>query len=99
MQALGYKESKSLGENIKMHPSKKDGYLMWSEFCDFFFLQNATLQDKIDGNDWWNQLDSKGIMLKEEIKEEDIEMVQGPDGKMIPLLDKDGNPVLKDPKN
>jgi hypothetical protein len=38
-------------------------------------------------------------MLKEEIKEEDIEMVQGPDGKMIPLLDKDGNPVLKDPKN
>ena len=43
MQALGYRESKSLGENIKMHPSKKDGYLMWSEFCDFFFLQNATL--------------------------------------------------------
>ena len=38
-------------------------------------------------------------MLKEEIKEEDIEMVKGPDGKMIPLLDKDGNPVLKDPKN
>ena len=38
-------------------------------------------------------------MKKEEIKEEDIEMVPGPDGKLIPLLDKDGNPVLKDPKD
>lgn len=87
MQALGYKESRPLAENIKMHPTKKDGYLMWSEFCDFFFLRDATLKDRIDGNDWWNQLDSKGVMVKEEIKEEDIEMVPGPDGKLIPLLD------------
>jgi hypothetical protein len=39
---------------------RKEGYLTWGEFLDFFFLGDASLRDKIDGNDWWNQLDSKG---------------------------------------
>jgi len=65
-----------------MAHSKKEGYLMWNEFCDFFFLREATLKDKIDGNDWWNQLDSKGGMVAKE--EEGEEMIEGPDGQLIP---------------
>jgi len=87
MQALGYKESRTLGEAIKMSASKKEGYLMWSEFCDFFFLREATLKDRIDGNDWWNQLDSKGVMVLKE--EEGEEMIEGPDGQLIPKDPKD----------
>lgn len=41
---------------------------MWSEFLDFFFLKDAPLYDRIDGHDWWNQLDQGGmqIVAKEE---------------------------------
>jgi len=90
MQALGYTESRTLGEAIKMAASKKDGYLMWSEYCDFFFLRDATLKDRIDGNDWWNQLDSKGLMVVKE--EEGEEMVEGPDGKLVPRDPNDKDP-------
>ena len=69
MQALGYKDARGLGEAVKMAHGKKEGYLMWNEFCDFFFLREATAKDRIDGNDWWNQLDSKGIAVFKEEEE------------------------------
>ena len=34
--------------------------MMWNEFLDFFFLGEASLRERADGSDWWNQLDSKG---------------------------------------
>jgi hypothetical protein len=41
--------------------SRKEGFLAWSEFLDFFFLKGDNTQKiKDEGNDWWNQLDSKG---------------------------------------
>lgn len=47
-----------------MASCEKDGYFTWEEFLDFFFLKNAPLQDRIDGNDWWNKLDSIGNKLE-----------------------------------
>ena len=73
MHALGYKESRQLGDDVKVAACKKDGYLMWSEFCDFFFLREASLKDRMDGNDWWNQLDSKGAPIKKEEEEEQVD--------------------------
>ena len=32
---------------------------------DFFFLKEASLQDRIDGNDWWQKLDQEGQPIKE----------------------------------
>ena len=60
MQALGYESTNQLTDNIKLAASKKDGYLMWSEFMDFFFLKDAKPHERMEGSDWWNQLDSKG---------------------------------------
>ena len=54
MQALGYEDQRQIGENLKMAAGKKEGFLLWVEFLDFFFLRNAKLHDRIDGNDWWN---------------------------------------------
>jgi hypothetical protein len=36
---------------------------MWSEFMEFFFLKNAKPHERIEGSDWWNQLDSKGQQI------------------------------------
>lgn len=54
MQALGYETHNQLSENVKLSPSKKDGYLMWSEFLDFFFLKDAKPHERVEGSDWWN---------------------------------------------
>jgi hypothetical protein len=54
MQALGYETNNQLSENVKLSPSKKDGYLMWSEFLDFFFLKDAKPHERVEGSDWWN---------------------------------------------
>lgn len=70
MQALGYESTNQLSENVKLSPSKKDGYLMWSEFLDFFFLKDAKPHERIEGSDWWNQLDSKGQQIAREMEEE-----------------------------
>jgi hypothetical protein len=60
MQALGYESINQLSDNVKVSPCKKDGYLMWSEFLDFFFLKDSKPHERIEGSDWWNQLDPKG---------------------------------------
>lgn len=50
---------------------------MWSEFLDFFFLKDAKPHERIEGSDWWNQLDPKGQQLamdmEEELNQEDLE--------------------------
>ena len=51
MQALGYETNAQLSDGVKMSAGKKDGYLMWSEFLDFFFLESklrASRQDEPD---------------------------------------------------
>mmetsp|Transcript_20429 Transcript_20429/g.27606 ORF Transcript_20429/g.27606 Transcript_20429/m.27606 type:complete len:120 (+) Transcript_20429:968-1327(+) len=46
------------------HCAKK-GCLTWDEFLNYFFLRNATLQDRIDGDDWWTKLDQNGQPVEE----------------------------------
>jgi hypothetical protein len=70
MHALGYEDYRELGEAVKLSACKKDGFLMWAEFLDFFFLRGASLQDRMDGNDWWSQLDHKGRQIVKEDEEE-----------------------------
>jgi hypothetical protein len=43
---------------------------MWSEFMDFFFLKDVKPHERIEGSDWWNQLDSKGQQIALEMEEE-----------------------------
>ena len=70
MHALGYEDPRELGESVKLSACKKDGFLMWAEFLDFFFLRGASLQDRLDGGDWWSQLDSRGRQIVKEDEEE-----------------------------
>lgn len=64
MHALGYEDSHQFADNVKLSTSKKEGYLTWAEFMDFFFLKGATLPPSLDKRkDWWTQLDSKGRQL------------------------------------
>lgn len=53
---------------------------MWSEFLDFVFLRDAPLQDRIDGDDWWNQIDSKGHQVYREQPESQAEGAEGAEG-------------------
>lgn len=79
MRALGYEDQRQLTENLKTAAGRKEGYLTWDEFLDFFFLADATLRDRTDGNDWWNQLDSKGNYItknKVETSKEDEDQVE-----------------------
>jgi hypothetical protein len=45
---------------VKISACTKEGYLMWSEYLDFFFLKDAKPHERIEGSDWWNKLDPKG---------------------------------------
>lgn len=67
LRALGYEDQRQLQDGVKNASSKKDGFLMWSEFLDFFFLNGH--DGRGEGKDWWNQLDSKGnfVSKKEEV--------------------------------
>jgi len=73
MRALGYDDPALLRDSIKLAASKKDGFLTWSEFLDFFFLRDATPQDRMDGNDWWNKLDREGKPMAEEVLSETVD--------------------------
>ena len=73
MTALGYDDPGYLRDEIKLAAGIKDKFLTWSEFLDFFFLRDATLQDRTDGHDWWNKVDDNGrYPKKKDIKEEDL---------------------------
>ena len=73
MHALGYQFERQLSDSVRLAAGIKDGYLQWSEFMNFFFLKDATFQDRMDGNDWWNQIDSTGNQIVAEIEEEKSE--------------------------
>ena len=74
MRALGYDDPALLRDSIKLAASKKDGFLTWSEFLDFFFLRDATAADRIDrSNDWWQKLDREGKPMAEEVIEETVD--------------------------
>lgn len=71
MHALGYEDAHQFTDNVKLSASKKEGYLMWNEFLDFFFLKGATLPPSLERRkDWWIQLDSKGRQLIPEVEKD-----------------------------
>lgn len=64
MHALGYEDAHQFTDTVKLSTTKKEGFMMWSEFLDFFFLKGAALPPSLDRRqDWWVQLDSKGKQL------------------------------------
>lgn len=60
MKALDYSDQRQLADGVKLAVSRKEGFMAWSEFLDFFFLKGVQQRERADGDDWWNQLDSKG---------------------------------------
>lgn len=57
MRALGYNDADEVTKAIKVSGSEKDGCLIWEEFLDFFFLRQASLQKRVEGNDnWWRKV-------------------------------------------
>jgi hypothetical protein len=89
MRALGYEDQRQLGDGVKLAAGRKEGYLTWGEFLDFFFLGDASLRDRTDGNDWWNQLDSKGnyitktkVATSSELKDDEQGEKAGADGSL-----------------
>ena len=60
MHALEIKSKRELNDQVDAAACAKKNCLTWDEFLNFFFLRNATFEDRIDGNDWWNKLDSNG---------------------------------------
>ena len=65
MTALEISNQRELHDAVKVAACCKDGCLTWQEFLDFFFLKEASLHDRIDGNDWWQKLDPEGQPVKE----------------------------------
>lgn len=71
MHALGYEDAHQFTDNVKLSSSKKEGFMMWSEFLDFFFLKGAALPPSLERRkDWWIQLDSKGRQLVPETEKD-----------------------------
>lgn len=70
MNALEIKSKRELNDSVELAACKKRGCLTWSEFLNFFFLKNATLEDRIDGNDWWDKLDQNGQPIVEEAEKD-----------------------------
>ena len=63
MAAMNCKDVQKLSTDVNIAACTKEGYLMWSEFLDFFFLRGATFTDRIDANDWWNKIDDNGKII------------------------------------
>ena len=66
MNALAIKSKRDLNDQVENAACAKRGCLTWNEFLNYFFLRNATFEDRIDGNDWWSQLDQNGQPIIEE---------------------------------
>lgn len=65
MKALDIKSKRDLHDQVEMAHCVKAGCLTWDEFLNYFFLRDATMQDRIDGNDWWTKLDQQGQPVEE----------------------------------
>lgn len=61
-----------LRDSIKLAKSAKDGYLTWSEFLDFFFVKDTSIQGQDEEEAWWNKLDREGKALPPEEKLADV---------------------------
>ena len=66
MNALDIRSKRELNDQVENAACAKQGCLTWDEFLNYFFLRNATLEDRIDGNDWWSKLDQNGVPIEEE---------------------------------
>lgn len=97
MHALGYTDGKQLADNVKLAQSKKDGFLMWTEFLDFFFLRGTKPHDRMEGNDWWNKLDRDGVNLPPPPVEEDEE-IEGAEGDKEKKKGTNADPAYKIPE-
>lgn len=60
MNALEVRSKRELNDYVENSHCEKKGCLTWNEFLNCFFLKNATMEDRIDGNDWWAKLDQNG---------------------------------------
>lgn len=60
MNAMNCTNAKKLATEVNIAACAKEGTLVWSEFLDFHFLRDATFEDRIDSNDWWNKIDANG---------------------------------------
>ena len=66
MNALDIRSKRDLHDQVEMAACAKKGCLTWEEFLNYFFLRNAPMHDRIDGNDWWTKLDQNGQPVQEE---------------------------------
>jgi hypothetical protein len=66
MHELEFDSSRKLWKELQVAGGAKPDVLTWEEYLDFFFLRNATLADRVDGNDWWNKVDKDGKPVAEE---------------------------------
>ena len=57
INALDIRSKRELNDQVENAACVKEGCLTWEEFLNYFFLRNATFEDRIDGNDWWTKLD------------------------------------------
>ena len=70
MGALEIRSKRELNDSVDLAACKKRGCMTWNEFLNFFFLKNATFEDRIDGNDWWDKLDQNGQPIVEETEKD-----------------------------
>jgi len=92
MNALDIKSRRELNDQVENAACAKQGCLTWEEFLNYFFLRNATFEDRIDGDDWWSKLDQNGAPIIEEVPiDKTVSGVFDDD-----LLDDKDNPDNKD---
>jgi len=62
MSALGYHNQDEIAQAVRVSGSAKDGCLVWEEFLDFFFLRQASLQQRVESNDnWWRRIGNSEV--------------------------------------
>jgi hypothetical protein len=71
MHELEFDSSRKLWKELQVAGGAKPDVMTWDEYLDFFFLRNATMADRIDGNDWWNKVDKDGKPVPEETPSKD----------------------------
>jgi len=71
---LGFKSIKEIKEQIKFAACKKENCLIWDEFCDFFFLKERGLSDRLDTSaHWWRKIDAPEEEGEKDPEDESLE--------------------------
>ena len=61
MEALDYDDVRYLKDELQYAVGVKEKFLTWSEYLDFFFLQNELGQDRMEKTEiWWHKIDDTG---------------------------------------